>query len=98
MRTLVLGGDGYLGWPMALYLSAKGQEVAVLDNFARRSYDDELGFSSLTPICSLQRRIDRWKQVSGKTLTSFVGDLVDPTVIRKAITEFKPEAIVHFGE
>ncbi|MGH3987059.1 MAG: NAD-dependent dehydratase, partial [Pseudonocardiaceae bacterium] len=47
MRILILGGDGYLGWPTALHLSDRGHHVAVLDNFARRAYDDELGLKSL---------------------------------------------------
>ena len=98
MRTLVLGGDGYLGWPMALHLSARGQEVAVLDNLTRRKYDVELGTHSLNPIVSLEQRIDRWREVSGKKLVSFVGDLAEPEVIRKAVTDFKPDAIVHFAE
>lgn len=61
MRTLVLGGDGYLGWPTALHLSAVGHDVAIVDNFARRSYDYELGATSLVPIASLTRRIGAWQ-------------------------------------
>ena len=57
MRILVLGGDGYLGWPTALHLSPAGHEVAVADNFARRHYDDELGVESLVPIEPLRSRI-----------------------------------------
>src|SRR5580704_12065731 len=49
MKILVLGGDGYLGWPTALHLSDAGHEVAVVDNFARRGYDNELGVESLVP-------------------------------------------------
>ena len=55
MRTLVLGGDGYLGWPTALHLSAAGHDVAIADNFARRGYDEELGATSLVPIAPLDR-------------------------------------------
>ncbi len=57
MRILVLGGDGYLGWPTALRLSEHGHEVAIADNFARRHYDDELGVESLVPIEPLRSRI-----------------------------------------
>ena len=58
MRILVLGGDGYLGWPTALHLSDRGHEVAVADNFARRGYDHEMGVQSLVPIEPMQTRID----------------------------------------
>ena len=68
MRVLVLGGDGYLGWPTALHLSDVGHEVAVLDNFVRRQYDHEMGVQSLVPIEPLQVRLDAWEQVSGKRL------------------------------
>ena len=65
MRILVLGGDGYLGWPTALHLSRSGDDVAVADNFARRSYDLEMGVDSLVPIASLHRRVERWEEISG---------------------------------
>ena len=58
MKILVLGGDGYLGWPTALHLSARGHEVTVVDNLVRREYDREMGVDSLVPIASLQDRVD----------------------------------------
>ncbi len=98
MRVLVLGGDGYLGWPTALHLSAVGHHVMVVDNFARRGYDDELGATSLVPIAPLDRRIDAWRAVSGRTIESCAGDLVDPVFTHNAIERFGPDAIVHFAE
>jgi UDP-sulfoquinovose synthase len=98
MRVLVLGGDGFLGWPTALHLSARGHEVAVLDSFARRHYDLQLGTSSLVPIRGLQRRIATWRSVSGHTIRGFIGDLADPAVCDRAFREFEPEAVVHFAE
>ena len=65
MKILVLGGDGYLGWPTALHLSALGHEVAVNDNFARRGYDVEMGVDSLVPIVTLEERIAAWAEVGG---------------------------------
>ena len=62
MRILVLGGDGYLGWPTALHLSGLGHEVAVNDNFARRGYDEEMGVESLVPIATLEERIAVWRE------------------------------------
>ena len=65
MKILVLGGDGYLGWPTALHLSAAGHQVAVADNFARRGYDHELGVESLVPIEPLQARVAVWRELTG---------------------------------
>jgi UDP-sulfoquinovose synthase len=98
MRTLVLGGDGYLGWPTALHLSQAGHDVAVADNFARRQYDHELGVESLVPIETLQNRIRIWREVSGRELTAFVGDFTDPEFTIEMVRSFRPDTIVHFGE
>lgn len=98
MRILVLGADGYLGWPTALHLSEAGHEVGVLDNFARRGYDHELGVDTLVPICSLVERIRAWQEVSGKVLTPYIGDLTDAAFTTDAVRDFRPDAIVHFAE
>ncbi len=65
MNILVLGGDGYLGWPTALHLSASGHQVTVVDNLVRREYDTEMGVDSLVPIFSLAERVAKWEEVSG---------------------------------
>jgi UDP-sulfoquinovose synthase len=98
MQILVLGGDGYLGWPTALHLSALGHEVAVNDNFARRGYDEEMGVESLVPIATLEDRITAWTDVSGKQIKSYVGDLCDPAFVHQMIRDFRPDTIVHFAE
>jgi UDP-sulfoquinovose synthase len=98
VRILVLGGDGYLGWPTALHLSDAGHEVAVLDNFARRGYDEELGVQSLVPIEDLDTRITAWEEVSGKRLGSYVGDLLDAEFVLDTLRDFRPDSIVHFAE
>ncbi len=98
MRILILGGDGYLGWPQALYLSQQGHEVAVFDNLARRQFDLKHGFDSLIPIHSLHRRIERWAQLTGKQITRFHGDTTDYGSLTRAVQEFQPEAMVHFAE
>jgi len=98
MRMLVLGGDGYLGWPTALHLSAAGHDVAIGDNFVRRQYDHELGVESLVPIESLTIRTRVWAEHSGRTIETFVVDLTDDEAIFDVIKEFRPDTIVHFAE
>lgn len=98
MRILVLGGDGYCGWPTALYLSQRGHHVGILDNFYRRLWDHELGAQTLTPIQPLPDRLRAWERVSGKIITSFVGDITDSSFLAEAVEEFEPDAIVHFAE
>jgi UDP-sulfoquinovose synthase len=98
MKVLVLGGDGYLGWPTALHLSEVGHEVAVADNFARRGYDHEMGVDSLVPIESLQARTAAWHEVTGKTIGKYIGDLCDADFTYHMVSDFAPDAIVHFAE
>jgi UDP-sulfoquinovose synthase len=98
MQILVLGGDGYLGWPTALHLSAAGHDVAVNDNFARRGYDEEMNVESLVPIATLDDRIAAWTEVSGKTIGSYIGDLCDPAFVHNMVGDFRPDTIVHFAE
>jgi len=98
MRILVLGGDGYLGWPTALHLSARGHDVGIVDSFARRTYDFEMGVDSLVPITQMQRRIATWKEVSGHTVQPFIGDLTDHNFVEHFLREFAPDAVVHFAE
>jgi UDP-sulfoquinovose synthase len=98
MRILVLGGDGYLGWPTAMYLSAQGHTVGVLDNAVRRQYDEELGSGSLVPIESLRTRVKAWERVSGERIDIFHGDLCDADYIYDALRIFHPDAVVHFAE
>ena len=77
MRILVLGGDGYLGWPTAMYLSAQGHDVGLLDNGMRRQYDHELGSGSLVPIESLRTRTKTWTELTGREIACYLGDLMD---------------------
>src|SRR5579864_9765172 len=98
MKILVLGGDGYLGWPTALHLSAAGHDVAVLDNFARRGYDFEMGVDSLVPIEALQTRIRVWRDLTGHDIACYVGDLTDADFIYHVVGKCEPDAIVHFAE
>jgi UDP-sulfoquinovose synthase len=98
LRILVLGGDGYLGWPTALHLSRRGHDVGVVDNFARRQYDHEMGVDSLVPIAQLHHRVKVWEEVSGLQIDTFIGDLTDPVFVDDTLARFEPDAVVHFGE
>jgi UDP-sulfoquinovose synthase len=98
MRVAVLGGDGYLGWPTALHLSASGHDVAVVDSFARRTYDHEMGVESLVPIESLKTRTDVWEDLTGKRIATYAGDLTDAQFTTAMVADFRPDAVVHFAE
>ncbi len=99
MRVLVLGGDGFCGWPTALHLSAQGHTVAVVDNLSRRRIDQELGVQSLTPIASLPQRIAAWKEVSGQSVDTFNLTLgQDFDALLELLDAWRPDAIVHFAE
>ena len=98
MKILVLGGDGYLGWPTALHLSHAGHDVAVADNFARRQYDHELGVESLVPIETLATRVSAWREVTGKEIKCYMGDLTDAEFTYHMISDYRPDAVVHFAE
>jgi UDP-sulfoquinovose synthase len=98
MRILVLGGDGYLGWPTAMYLSQRQHEVAVLDNFAKRRWELELNAEPLLPIPTLHDRVAAWRELSGREIEMFVGDLRNYGVVEGVLDSFRPDAIVHYGE
>lgn len=98
MRILILGGDGYLGWPTALRFSARGHEVSVVDNFSRRRWHTEHGTASLTPIGELDERIAAWREVSGEQIRSFVGAVEDGDFLDEVVAETRPEVVVHYGQ
>ncbi|MGN6587619.1 MAG: NAD-dependent epimerase/dehydratase family protein [Solirubrobacterales bacterium] len=98
MRVLILGGDGYLGWPTALRFSARGHEVSVVDNFSRRRWHTEHGTASLTPIRDLDERIAAWREICGEQIRSYVGAVEDGDFLEEVVAETKPETIVHYGQ
>jgi len=99
MRFIILGGDGFCGWPTTLHLSARGHDVTIVDNFARRAADVELGAESLTPIRPLDERLRAWREVSGNTVGFREIDIAqDYDALVAALQELKPDAIVHFAE
>jgi UDP-sulfoquinovose synthase len=98
MNICVLGGDGYCGWATALYLSRRGHNVAVVDNFARRQWDFELGVQTLTPIRPLPERLRVWRDITGHTIEMFTGDVADYEFLASVIQKFEPDAVIHFAE
>ncbi|MDG1373271.1 MAG: NAD-dependent epimerase/dehydratase family protein [Paracoccaceae bacterium] len=99
MKVIVLGGDGFCGWPAALHLSNCGHDVIIVDNLSRRKIDVELETSSLTPIRPLSERIAAWKEISGKTI-EFINFTVGENYHRliTLLQEQQPDALVHFAE
>jgi UDP-sulfoquinovose synthase len=98
MRIIVAGGDGFCGWPTALYLSKQGHEVSIIDSMIRRKWDQELGANSLTPISSLEERVNRWFKLTGKTINIYQGDLTHFDFLSEVIRQELPDAFVHFAE
>jgi UDP-sulfoquinovose synthase len=99
MRIIVLGGDGFCGWPTSLHLSHLGHDIMIVDNLARRNIDNELEVSSLTPIESPGRRVAAWKEISGKQID--VERITIGVQYYRLLTlfrEYKPDAVIHFAE
>ncbi|MCB9140026.1 MAG: NAD-dependent epimerase/dehydratase family protein [Caldilineaceae bacterium] len=98
MRVLVLGGDGYLGWPTAMAFAAKGHEVSVIDNYLRRTIAQQTRSEALMPNPNLNDRADIFEAASGKKVAVHIGDVTDYRTLERIVTEFKPEAVVHYAE
>jgi UDP-sulfoquinovose synthase len=99
VRVLILGGDGFCGWPTSLHLSQRGHDILIVDNFARRNADIELEASSLTPIAPLGTRLAAWKEVSGREIGfERLNVAEDYDQLLKLIRDYEPTAVVHFAE
>ncbi len=99
MRVAVLGGDGFVGWPTALHLSAQGHDVVIVDSLVRRQIDGELDVQSLTPITSPKERRDAWKEISGRWIELVRIDLAtDYDQLRSWLLTWRPDALVHLAE
>jgi UDP-sulfoquinovose synthase len=98
MRVLVLGGDGYLGWPTSMHLSAKGHEVMAVDNYLRRKLSRDENCDPLYDVPDLSERTAHWKEKSGRDIAVRVGDLCDWSFIEKIFKDFQPQALVHYAE
>jgi UDP-sulfoquinovose synthase len=99
LRILILGGDGFCGWPTTLHLSAAGHEVAIVDNLARRGADVELEAESLTPIQPVGTRLATWRELTGREIPFHRLDVAqDYRELLDLLIEWQPEAVVHFAE
>ena len=99
MKVIILGGDGFCGWPTALHLSNVGHEIIIIDNLSRRNIDNELEVSSLTPISPIGQRLSTWKSLTGKEIKFYNIDIAQEydRLITLMLAE-KPDAVVHFAE
>jgi UDP-sulfoquinovose synthase len=99
LRILVLGGDGFCGWPTSLYLSDAGHDVVIVDDLSRRNIENELEVGSLTPIAPMSVRLRAWREVSGKELTWYRFNVAENYHrLLSLIEEYRPDALVHFAE
>src|SRR5262249_49324161 len=98
VRVLVLGGDGYCGWPTALHLSARGHDVGIVDSFVRRLWDHELGVETLTRIRPLHERVELWRELGGRPVVTFAVDLQDHHALEELIGAFEPATAIHVAE
>ncbi|HAU66784.1 MAG: NAD-dependent epimerase/dehydratase family protein [Arenicella sp.] len=99
MRVIVLGGDGFCGWPSSLYLSSKGHDVHIVDNLSRRNIDNELEAESLTPIAPMGTRLAAWEEVSDNKISfSNIDVAEDYEELRQLFLSYKPDAVIHFAE
>jgi UDP-sulfoquinovose synthase len=99
MRVLVLGGDGFCGWPTALHLSAGGHEVAIVDNLSRRNIDNELEIESLTPISPMSMRLAAWREHTGNEIAFHRFDVAEHYHrLLSLLEQWQPHVVVHFAE
>ena len=98
MRVLILGGDGYLGWPTAMHLSEHGHEVTVVDNYLRRNISRDEDVEPLYDTPNLKRRVERWNEISGHKVRACIGDLADWDFISEVFQASEPECIIHYAE
>ena len=98
MKVLILGGDGYLGWPTAMHLTARGHEVAVVDNYLRRRMSRDEDCEPLFEVPNLHERARRWEDLTGKKVPVFIGDLCQWDFIAEVFSAFPPDAVLHYAE
>ena len=98
MRVLILGGDGYLGWPTAMHFAARGHQVHTIDNYLRRTIARQTRSEALMPNPNLPDRVSIFKSVSGNEIGVTIGDVTDYRVLSSVFRDFEPEAVIHYAE
>lgn len=98
MKIMVLGADGYLGWPTCMYLSKRGHDVVGVDNYFRRNAAIELDCEPLVPTPNLIQRSKTWESVSGRKVNIRIGDITDYDFILPVFEDFRPDAVIHYAE
>ena len=98
MKILILGGDGYLGWPTAMFFSKRKHQVTVVDNFIKKKIELEFGFKPLLSQLSLLDRIKIWNKNQNKKIKVRIGDLLNHRFIKDVLKETKPDVIIHYAE
>ena len=99
MKIIIMGGDGFCGWPTALHLSNLGHEILIIDNLSRRKIDIDLGVNSLTPISNIEDRINAWKEITNKSIEFINIDIaLRYDKLFEIIKNYKPDTIIHFAE
>jgi UDP-sulfoquinovose synthase len=98
MNVLILGGDGYLGWPTSMYFSRLGYQVTIVDNFSKRKIELEMGVSSLNEILTLQERVSIWNKNIDNKINFLIGDLLNHKFLYNVLETSLPEVIIHYAE
>lgn len=98
MRIIILGADGYLGWPTCMHLSARGHEVTAIDNYFRRNASTELDCEPLIPTPNLIQRAHRWKSLTGKNINVHIGDVANYEFLLSLFKEYNPDTVIHYAE
>jgi UDP-sulfoquinovose synthase len=98
MRVLILGGDGYLGWPTAMHLSQRGHEVLVVDNYFRRRVCTEFHCEPLLPAPDLNERVALWESLTGYRIRVEIGDVCHYPFLFRIFRDFNPEGVIHYAE
>jgi len=98
MRVLILGADGYLGWPTSMYFSQRGHEVLAVDNYFRREASADIDCQSLVLSPDLQERSRIWHELTSKEIKTIVGDVTDYAFLSDIFKDFSPEVVIHYAE
>ena len=98
MKILILGADGYLGWPTAMHFANKGHEVFAVDNLSKRKIESEYGIEPLNSVRFFQDRVKIWNKNQKNQINNLVADLLNYKTLCEILSDFRPETIIHYAE